>query len=154
MFSFLLALHSIIRWLVLLSLLGAIGKSYRGLRSGQSFRKWDNRLRIITVTIAHLQVTLGLILYGLSPMVNYFLNHFSEAVHMREIRFFGMEHITMMVIAVIVLTIGSAKTGKRKTDRDKFKTMLVWFTVAFIIIFLSIPWSFSPFTARPLFRPF
>lgn len=88
----------------------------------------------------------------MSPMVNYFLKNFKDAVHMRDIRFFGMEHITMMVIAVTVITIGSLKVKRRNTDQEKFRTTLIWFLVAFVIIVLSIPWSFSPFTSRPLFR--
>jgi cbb3-type cytochrome oxidase subunit 3 len=30
--------------------------------------------------------------------------------------------------------------------------MLVWFTIALIIIFIAIPWPFSPFANRPYFR--
>jgi multisubunit Na+/H+ antiporter MnhB subunit len=86
--------------------------------------------------------------------VNYFLENFSEAVHMREIRFFGMEHITMMTISIILLTIGSIKVKKKSTDQEKFKTMLIWYSIVLAIIFLSIPWKFSPFTARPYFRFF
>jgi hypothetical protein len=154
MFPVLLTLHSWVRWLVLMSLVVVIVRGYWGFRMNRSFSRWDTRARVLTVTIAHTQFLLGLVLYSFSPIVDYFLQNFNTAVHMREIRFFGLEHITMMVIAVGVLTIGSIKTKKKQTDREKFKTMLTWFTVALLIIFLSIPWSFSPFTSRPLFRPF
>jgi hypothetical protein len=64
-----------------------------------------------------------------------------------------MEHITMMVIAITVLTIGSAKAKRKPDDQQKFKTMAIWFTIALVIILTSIPWSFSPLIARPNFRP-
>jgi hypothetical protein len=67
-------------------------------------------------------------------------------------RFFGMEHITMMVIAIVIITIGSAKVKRQPTDQQRFKTMAIWFTIALMIIFSSIPWQFSPFTSRPYFR--
>jgi hypothetical protein len=154
MYSILLALHSWLRWLVLISLVFAVYRAYQGKRLGKSFSKLDNRTRHITATIAHIQLTLGLWLYFVSPVVDYFLKNFSLAVHMREIRFFGMEHITMMVIAVTVLTIGSMKVKRAKTDQEKFKKMFTWYSIALLIIFLSIPWSFSPFTSRPLYRWF
>lgn len=114
----------------------------------------DNTARIVAASSAHLQLVIGLTLYVISPVVRYFLTYFKEAVHQREIRFFGMEHVTMMLLAIVLLTIGSAKTKRKTTDRQKFKTMAIWFTIALLIIFLSIPWHFSPFTSRPYFRWF
>lgn len=73
---------------------------------------------------------------------------------MRQIRFFGMEHITMMMIAITLITIGSAKAKRKTTDEAKFKTMAIWFSIALLLILSSIPWSFSPLTSRPLFRSF
>ncbi len=154
MYSVLLSIHSLVRWLVLLSLLFAVYRSYSGWRSNRSYSKWDDRTRHLTATIAHIQLMLGLWLYFVSPVVDYFLKNFMEAVHMREIRFFGMEHITMMVIAIGLLTIGSIKVKRRETDHQKFKTMFIWYLIILLIIFLSIPWSFSPFTSRPLYRFF
>jgi hypothetical protein len=154
MYSFLLALHSLTRWLVLVSLLYSISIAYRGWLLKKPFSKADGVIRSVTTTIAHIQLVIGVWLYSISPVVNYFLHNFKTAVGEREIRFFGMEHITMMVIAITVLTIGSAKAKRKPADHQKFKTMAVWFTVAVLIILLSVPWSFSPLTARPNFRHF
>jgi len=139
---------------LLLSLIFAIYRAYRGWKSKSVFGVWDNRARHVTATIAHVQLNVGVWLYFISPIVSYFLENFKEAVHMREIRFFGMEHVTMMSIAIILLTIGSIKVKKKLTDQEKFKTMLIWYSIVLVIIFLSIPWKFSPFTARPYFRFF
>lgn len=154
MYSVLLSIHSWIRWLVLISLVFAVYRAYLGWRSGKVFSKLDDRARLIATSIAHVQLVLGLWLYFISPVVDYFLKNFSDAVHRREIRFFGMEHITMMLIAVIILTIGSVKVKHANGDQEKFKKMFFWFAIVLLIIFLSIPWSFSPFTSRPLYRPF
>lgn len=154
MYSFLLALHSLMRWFVLLSLLSAIFIGFRGWLQQKKFSKYDNFIRHTTATIAHIQLLLGVGLYCISPVVNYFLHHFKEAVHERQIRFFGVEHITMMIIAIAVITIGSAKTKRKQTDKEKFKTMMIWFSVGLLLIIISIPWQFSPFTSRPYFRAF
>jgi hypothetical protein len=154
MYSILLATHSLLRWLVLVSLLYSIFIAYRGWLFNKTYTRVDDRVRSVTTTIVHIQLVIGVWLYCISPVVHYFLHNFSEGVHNRQIRFFGMEHISMMVIAVTVFTIGSSKARRKPTDREKFKTMATWFTAALLIILSSIPWSFSPLISRPNFRPF
>ena len=154
MYSTVLALHSLVRWLVLTSLLFAIFCGYNGWLSKKKFSNLDNSARHWTATIAHIQLVLGLWLYFISPIIDYFLHHYKDAVHQREIRFFGMEHSLMMITAIIVITIGSAKAKRKQTDNEKYKTMAIWFTVGLLIILTSIPWRFSPLVSRPYFRPF
>jgi len=154
MYQILLTLHSVTRWLVLLSLLFAIYRAYRGWLGNKSYTNVDNTARLFAVNIAHIQLVIGLWLYFISPVANYFLHNFKAAVHERQIRFFGMEHITMMLIAIIFITIGSAKAKRKTTDREKFKTMAIWFTIGLLLVFTSIPWSFSPLISRPLLRWF
>ena len=154
MYPTILALHSLVRWFVLVSLLFAIYRAYRGWLSGRIFSRFDNSARYWTVTFAHIQLVLGVWLYLISPIVHYFLHNYHVAVHQREIRFFGMEHVIMMVIAITLITTGAAKVRRKPTDREKFRTMATWFTMAVIIIFASIPWKFSPLTSRPYFRHF
>lgn len=154
MYSILLSTHSLVRWLVLISLLVAIFQAYKGWLGSKPFTKSDNIVRNATVTITHIQFVLGIVLYCISPVVRYFLGYFKTAVHQREIRFFGMEHITMMLIAVVLITIGSMKSKKQPTDKQRFKTIAIWFTIALIIILASIPWQFSPLISRPYFRSF
>jgi len=154
MYVTLLALHSLVRWLVLASLLFAIFRAYNGWFTYKAFSRFDHAVRQYTVAVLHIQLLLGVALYVASPVVNHFLTNFNEAIHERNFRFFGMEHITMMVLAIVVITIGAVKVKRQPTDTAKYKTMAIWFTLGLLLIFLSIPWAFSPFTSRPYFRPF
>ena len=63
-----------------------------------------------------------------------------------------MIHSSLMLTAIVLITIGSAKAKRKPTDQEKFKTMLVWFSIALLIIFIAIPWPFSPFANRPYYR--
>ena len=108
MYAFILALHSLTRWFVLASLLFAIYRAYSGWLTNKSYSKFDNRVRVITTNIAHIQLTIGLWLYFISPIATYFISHFKEAVHERQIRFFGMEHVTMMLIGITLITVARA----------------------------------------------
>src|SRR5690606_11129284 len=122
-------LHSLVRWLVLASLLYAIINSYIGWRRQREFSATDNAVRHWTATIVHIQFMLGIVLYFLSPIVSYFHNNFKEAIHLREIRFFGMEHSLMMVIAVSIISVGSAKAKRKSNGQEKFKTIAIWFFI-------------------------
>lgn len=151
-YTFLLFLHNCTRWLVLFSLLYALYRAYTGWFKSLPFTNTDNTARHVTATIAHVQLILGLVLYFISPLVDYFLKNFKEAVHDREIRFFGMEHSLMMLVAIIVLTIGSVLAKRKPTDLQKFKTMAIWYTITLIIILANVPWPFSPLVNRPWMR--
>jgi hypothetical protein len=154
MYAILLPLHSWMRWLVLFSLLFAIFRAYRGWLLHKPFTPFDNAVRHITATMAHIQLIFGVWLYCISPISQYFLANFKTAVHERQIRFFGMEHSFVMVTAIIVLTIGSVLAKRKPTDFAKFKTMAIWFTIALLLILSSVPWEFSPLVSRPYFRTF
>ncbi len=152
MYSSLLFFHSIFRWLVLAALLWAIFRAYKGYISHHSFNKTDNALRHWTATIAHIQLMIGFILYFTSPVTAHFFSHFKEAIRSIDMAFFGIIHISLMFTSVVVITIGSAMAKRKPNDREKFRTMWVWFLIALVLIFIAIPWPFSPFANRPYFR--
>ncbi|MBN9299183.1 MAG: hypothetical protein J0I41_19435 [Filimonas sp.] len=152
MYAIILTIHSLVRWLVLVSIIYAIYRACKGWKTNRTFSRADNLIRHTTATIAHIQLLLGICLYCISPLVQYFLHSYKEAKHNRGIRFFGMEHSTMMLLAVVVITIGSAYAKRRATDKLKFKTMAIWYSIALLIILLMIPWPFSPLASRPYMR--
>ncbi|EJL75911.1 hypothetical protein [Chryseobacterium populi] len=152
MYQTLTFLHSIFRWLVLLSLLYAIFRSYKGYSSSRKFSKTDDSVRHWTATIAHIQLVLGIILYSQSPVIKYFWKNFTTAKESFDLLFFGLIHIFLMLFSIVTITVGSAMAKRKTMDKEKFKTILIWFTVALIIIFIAIPWPFSPLANRPYFR--
>lgn len=152
MYQALTFLHSTFRWLVLLSLFYTIFRAYKGYFSKISFSKTDDSVRHWTATIAHIQLVLGITLYTQSPIIKYFWKNFAEAKKSFDLVFFGLIHIFLMLLSIILITIGSSIAKRKTSDRGKFKTMLIYFTIALIIIFIAIPWPFSPLAKRPYFR--
>lgn len=152
MYQTLTFLHSIFRWLVLLSLFYSIFRAYRGYFSSTKFSETDNSVRHWTATIAHIQLVLGITLYSQSPIIRYFWKNFNEAKESFDLLFFGMIHIFLMMFSITLITIGSSVSKRRNTDKEKFKTILIYFVIALIIIFIAIPWPFSPLANRPYFR--
>jgi len=150
MYAILLTAHSFFRWLVLLSLLPAIYKSWQGYRCKLPFTKQDNALRHWSATIAHTQLILGVILYSQSPIIKYYFLGLGDTSG--EPLFFGLIHIILMLTAIVVITIGSAKAKRKSVDAEKFHTMLLWYSAALCMIFIAIPWPFSPLSHRPYIR--
>lgn len=146
----LLIIHSLLRWLVVMSLLYSIYRAWQGYRLLTPFTKTDSSIRHWTATIAHTQLLVGMVLYSQSPMVKYFNAGVGDTSG--EPIFFGAVHIALMLIAIVVLSIGSAKAKRKTVDTDKFRIMLIYFSIAALIIFLAIPWPFSPLAHRPLIR--
>lgn len=144
--------HNAMRWLVLVSLLFALYRAYKGYFLKMEFSKTDNAVRHWTATIAHVQLMIGMILYFQSPLIQYFLANFKTAIQDFHLLFFGLIHSTLMLIAIVLITIGSASAKRKETDKAKFKTMMIWLTIALVIIFIAIPWPFSPLANRPYFR--
>jgi len=137
LYSFLLVVHSIFRWVVLCGLLYGLYRGIAGWRLRRAFTSIDNRVRHVVATLAHVQLVLGYCLFFASPRVPW-----------------ARIHLVLMTIAIIVITIGSAAAKRRETDAAKFRTMTVGFGVALLIIFLAVPWPWSPLAKRPLFRTF
>ncbi|MCL6219365.1 hypothetical protein [Zunongwangia pacifica] len=154
MYQILLSLHSIFRWLVLVSLLYAIYAAVKGLYSKTNFTKRDNAVRHWTATISHTQLIIGILLYTQSPMVKYFFNHYKFSQGWNEALFFGFFHLLLMFISIVLITIGSAIAKRKEVSGEKFKIMLIFFSLALLLIFLAIPWPFSPLAHRPILRPF
>lgn len=152
MYQLLTFYHNAMRWLVLASLLLALYRAYHGYLSKSVFSKLDDAIRHWAATIAHIQLMIGMVLYFQSPLIKYFFGNFKTAVKSFDMMFFGLIHSSFMLISIVLITIGSAAAKRKETDQDKFKTMMIWFTIALLLICIAIPWPFSPLSNRPYFR--
>lgn len=153
MYSFFLVCHSAIRWFVLGSLIYAIFTALSGLRLKKKFSPKANAIRHWTATIAHIQLLIGMVLYIQSPIVLAKTNVGSVSMANPHV-FFKYIHISLAIVAIVLITIGSAKAKRMQEDQAKYQTMLRWFSAALLIILIAIPWPFSPLAARPYLRSF
>jgi hypothetical protein len=139
MYTTLLFIHSMIRWFLVISFFYTLGRAYYGWFNKQKFNQLDRKALLFTSSLAHLQLVIGVWLYFVSPIVNYFLHNFSTAIHQKEFRFFGMEHALIMLIAITLITIGSAKAKRNPVDTLKFKTIAIWYSLGFVLMLAGIP---------------
>jgi hypothetical protein len=93
-----------------------------------------------------LQVVLGFVVYALSPLVRIGLSDLVAAMAVKELRFFAVEHITGMLIAVTLVHVSAMRVGRARTDRTRFREAAIWQTLTIASLLISIPWW------RPLLR--
>ncbi|WP_080240234.1 hypothetical protein [Spirosoma rigui] len=154
MYQTLLIIHSLVRWLVLVTLVYALVNACIGYSRKRPFTKADDAVRHWTATTAHIQLILGATLYFNSPVISAFFARFSTSIQSASTAFFGIIHALTMFVAILIITIGSALAKRQTVDRDKFRTLLIWFSIGLVLILLAIPWPFSPLANRPYVRSF
>jgi len=150
MYQILLYLHSWGRWLVLLTGVLAVLQAYSGWTGNRPFTKANNGLSAAFTGFMWLQVLVGLGLYfGLSP---WGLNGIKQyGMKDPTARFFGVEHIAVMLIATIIAQVGRIALKKAPDGAPRHKKAFVYFGIALLLVLLMIPWGiWNP--ARPAFR--
>jgi hypothetical protein len=142
MYSGILVLHNTLRWLLLLSMVITLFKYLAGWLGNSPWKKIDNVLGIVFTSLMDLQLLIGLALYFfLSPVTKMAMADFGAAMKDDSLRFYAVEHISMMLIAVVLVHIGRAKSKKSKTDIEKFRIASIFFLAALVLILAGIPWN-------------
>ncbi len=142
MYATLLTVHNLLRWAVLLGGLYAITKSVLGIMHKRDFTKQENMAHALFVGFCHLQLVLGLILYFISPVVDQALaNGMGAAMKDPATRFVAVEHISTMVIAIVLIQVGRTLSKKQTEAMAKHKKALVFFSIGFVLILSRIPWK-------------
>lgn len=146
-----LLIHSWLRWVVLGLGLWLLIVGARGMRGDAQWGPSPERVHVRFIAVLDVQFLLGLCLYFfLSPLSTAAMHDFGAAMKNPPLRFFGVEHIFTMLIAVAVAHIGRVRS-KRKSGsaryRSTFRTQLAWL----VLTLIAIPWPMLDI-GRPLFR--
>ena len=144
MYNVLLELHSILRWVILLLSLAVIFKSFSGMTGGKPFSEGDKKVGLFLMISAHTTLLIGLYLYFAGPwgLANIRNLGFGEVMKNRAARFYAVEHIFGMLVAIALITIGRGAAKKNIPDMAKHKRTFWFILVALIIILATIPWPF------------
>jgi hypothetical protein len=141
MYTGLLHTHSLLRYFILIALVVVILKSLIGLVNKQPYGKWDNKLGLYLFIFTHMQLLVGLILYFQSPVVKFGADTMSDKLT----RYWTVEHILTMLIAVVLITLGRTTSKRMTSDEAKHKRMVIFNFVALVLI-ISMIWL----SGRPL----
>ncbi len=152
MYGGLLHLHNVLRWVILLLLLIAVIRHFTGLSKKSAVTATDKKVDLFLMTAAHITLLLGLYQWiagswGLKLIQNVGIG---EVMKNSQYRFWGVEHLAGMIIAVILITVGRGAV-KRAIDWTAHKKAFWFFLVALLLILVSVPWPFREGIGRPWF---
>ena len=134
-------LHSTLRWVALILLAVTWFRAFSQRRSGV-FSPLQAKLGLFTMVTLHLQLLLGLSLY--------FLRGWHEAIaqpgamSVTNVRFFGMEHLVLMLLAITLGTLGHSLSKRAQDAESKYRKQALFFGLALLVILLGVPWPFRP----------
>jgi hypothetical protein len=148
---YILLLHSLLRWIILILLIVAIAKSYTGMTTGKPFSAGDRKVGLFLMISAHTTLLVGLYLWFFGPMglANIGNLGFGEVMKNKVMRYYAVEHTTGMLIAIVLITIGRGVAKKRIPDAAKYKRTFWFFLIALVIILATVPWPFRAGIGRP-----
>jgi len=142
MYNGLLHAHSGLRWLVLVSLLLAIGLGFYGWATKKEWKSIDGKTGLFLMIFMDLQFLIGLILYAfVSPTTKLAFRDFGAAMKNADLRFYAVEHILMMLIALVLVHVGRARTKKGMIGWKRHRSAAIFYTISLVIILLAIPWD-------------
>ena len=137
MYDFIQKFHSGWAYLALLLLVVAVVNSALGFFSKRNFTAKDKKIALFALMVTHIQLTVGFVLYFLSPLG---LSAFGDMKN-AALRLTSLEHPLTNVVAIVLITIGWSKHKKALEGKKKFKNITLFYGLGLLLILSRIPWS-------------
>ena len=145
MYELVLTAHSWLRWVALIAGLMAVVLAFTASPRAD---RWG----LILVIALDIQLLLGFALYlVLSPNTKAILGNFGAAMRDPVARFWAVEHVSLMVFAVVMAHVGRVLARKAAAPAAKRKRLLVCFVLSTLAMLAATPWP-GMASGRPLFR--
>ncbi len=142
MYTGLLHTHNLFRWLILLTLVIALILYYSGWLGNKKWLKRDNIVGLLLTIFVDFQFVIGILLYAFySPITKSVFANFGAAMKNSDLRFYAVEHILIMLIALVLTHVGRVKAKKALLPVKKHKLHAIFFTIVLILFLIAIPWS-------------
>jgi hypothetical protein len=137
-------LHALLRWVVLILMVSAVLRAFLGMQSKKSFSNSDQKAGLFLMIACDIQLLIGLVLYIAGPWGIKNIQQLGMSAVMKDgySRFFAVEHILMMIVAIALIHMGRAKAKKMREAVGAHKVSFIYYVIAFIIMMISIPWPF------------
>lgn len=137
MYNGILHAHSGLRYIVLFLIIASVVVIWKQVFSKSALSAGQVKLIKFTFIFTHVQLLLGLVLWGMGARVQFSGDGMQNAM----VRFFTLEHPIQMLIAIALITIGYIKAKKLPAVDKTSKLKWMW-TVALLMILMAIPWPF------------
>jgi hypothetical protein len=128
--------HSGLRWIALVLLVVAVITAISKWQGRSGYTDGNRKLYLFTLISVHIQLLIGLLLFFISPKVNFSM--MGEKIY----RFYTAEHTAGMLIAIVLITIGYSKSKRADDTTAKQRLIGIFYGIGLLLILASIPWPF------------
>ncbi len=150
MYTAMLYLHSYLRWAVLLLGIYLVVRAWLARRDN-GWEPLPARLKIF-VLLFDIQAAVGVLLYAFfSPMVQSSMQDFGRAMQTPALRYWAVEHPTIMLISLILAHVAFFKVKRNAYPGAQRRAVLIYLGIAVLLLLVLMPWPFAP-AHRPLIR--
>lgn len=132
-------LHSFLPY-ILLTLLAVASVRFLAKAGKSEFTAQDKRIALITLILSHIQLILGLVLYFIGPK-GFVYTSVEGFMKDSVLRLFAVEHISVMILAIALITVGYSKAKRADSDQKKFRSLGIFFGLGLLLALSRIPWD-------------
>ncbi|RZK81899.1 MAG: cytochrome B [Pedobacter sp.] len=145
MYNILKSAHSGWRYIVIVLLLVAFISALSGWLGKKPYTEGNRKLNVFALISAHIQLLFGLLLY--------FINDWYKVDSSASFgRYWKMEHIGMMVLAIVLITYGNARSKKTEDPGPvRHRNITLYFGLALLLITAAIVAMVKADPSRSLF---
>lgn len=136
-----LALHNTVRWLVLLFAFVAFVRALKGINGGVDYATGAKRALSVFVISVHLQLLLGIVLFGVSPLARGAMANMGATMKDPGLRYFMVEHPTLMLLGVIAATVTGVLARRGPDDTVRHRRAAIGIALSLGLILAGIPWQ-------------
>ncbi|MCB0399979.1 MAG: hypothetical protein KDD26_10240 [Winogradskyella sp.] len=132
-------IHSGWAYIVLLVLVIATFNALIKFFGNKEYGAIDFRFSLFALITMHIQLLIGIILW----FTKGYFDEMSvgEVMKSDAVRKLAVEHPTLMIVAVALVTIGYSKHKKKLVSKPKFKLLAIFYSIALAAVLYMIPWN-------------
>jgi len=135
-----LHLHALTWWVILFTGLWAVFRVWRGDLAQSAWTRRERLAGLVFSSALATQLLIGLALYSQTPVVRPLFVGGAAGLERLAATFFGLIHPMAMFTAVVLGQVGFSVSKRLSDDRRKYRTAVICYTAALVVLLLAVPW--------------
>ena len=131
------SLHTLISGSFAIVAVWLVIRSVRGIAFGKPYITLDKYLSYGFIITLYLQLIFGLILFANPDSAGNDAG-MEGAMKLASRRFWPIEHIVLMLFALLIANLGLIFSSQSSVDKEKHKKVLIYYMIALIMIAVSL----------------
>ena len=139
MYKLVINLHIVVSCVFLILATAVLSRSIYGWIKAKAYGPTDNYLSIGVIIFLYFQLISGILLYFfLRPQLTDANLTLAEVNERSTLQFWAIEHLGLMLFAIMLTQLGRLFIRRTQNDRRKYKNTTFYYGVSFVLALVSI----------------